>query len=213
MSARQIGNRTEQRGMVLISAILLLLIITILAVSMFRSFGMQERIAGNVREKQRALHAAEAAEQYAEWWLTHEAPSLTGTTTCSTLVVPDANGSNVPICSNTFPTALDSPTPAVVPWTIGGSQVGVEYTPPAMVGNINAATPSPGSYYSAPIFYISALTPNCAPLVGSPCFFQIDAVGFGGANPTGNGSAAVAIIESTYEVQSTAPPNLGGPNS
>jgi len=38
-------------GVALISSLLLLLIITILALSMFRSFGTQERIAGNLREK------------------------------------------------------------------------------------------------------------------------------------------------------------------
>ncbi|HTX24264.1 MAG TPA: PilX N-terminal domain-containing pilus assembly protein, partial [Steroidobacteraceae bacterium] len=71
MSGRRGVSRTAQAGMVLISAMLLLLIITILAVSMFRSFGVQEMVAGNVREKQRALHAAEAAQQYAEWWLSN----------------------------------------------------------------------------------------------------------------------------------------------
>ena len=61
--------RVAQRGMVLISSLLLLIIITILALSMFRSLSTQEKIAGNVREKERALHAAVSAQQYAEWWL------------------------------------------------------------------------------------------------------------------------------------------------
>jgi len=44
-----------QRGVALISSLLLLIIITILRFSMFRSFGTQEKIAGNLREKRRAL--------------------------------------------------------------------------------------------------------------------------------------------------------------
>ena len=56
----------RQHGMALISGLLVLVVVTILAVSMFRSFGMQARIAGNTREKQRALHAAESAQEYAE---------------------------------------------------------------------------------------------------------------------------------------------------
>ena len=36
---------------------------------MFRSMGLDEKIAGNMRDKQRALNAAETAEQYAENWL------------------------------------------------------------------------------------------------------------------------------------------------
>jgi type IV pilus assembly protein PilX len=61
--------RAAERGMVLISSLLLLLVVTILAVAIFRNYGMEEKIAGNTREKQRALHAAESAQQYAEWWL------------------------------------------------------------------------------------------------------------------------------------------------
>ena len=59
----------RQRGVVLVTSLLLLIVVTILAISMFRSFGLDEKIAGNVREKQRALNAAETAEQYAEYWL------------------------------------------------------------------------------------------------------------------------------------------------
>jgi type IV pilus assembly protein PilX len=62
--------------MVLVTALLMLVVVTLLAVSMFRSFGLDEKIAGNVREKQRALSAAETAEEYAEWWL---ANGLAGT--------------------------------------------------------------------------------------------------------------------------------------
>ena len=43
----------SERGIALVSSMLLLLIITILALSMFRSLGTQEKIAGNVREKDR----------------------------------------------------------------------------------------------------------------------------------------------------------------
>ena len=45
---------TRQRGMVLVTSLLLLVVVTLLAVSMFRSFGLDEKIAGNLREKQRA---------------------------------------------------------------------------------------------------------------------------------------------------------------
>ena len=58
-----------QRGLVLVTSLLLLVVVTILAIGMFRSFGLDEKIAGNVREKQRALHAAEGAQAYAEWWV------------------------------------------------------------------------------------------------------------------------------------------------
>ena len=62
-----------QRGLALVTALLLLIVVTIMALSMFRSFGIQERIAGNTRDKQRAINAAESAQQYAEYWLTSAA--------------------------------------------------------------------------------------------------------------------------------------------
>jgi type IV pilus assembly protein PilX len=54
----------SQRGMALVAALLLLVVITILGIGMFRSFGIQERLAGNTRDKQRALHTAEATDSF-----------------------------------------------------------------------------------------------------------------------------------------------------
>ena len=47
-----IGSREfpKERGMVLVTSLLLLLVVTILAISMFRSFGVDEKIAGNIEE-------------------------------------------------------------------------------------------------------------------------------------------------------------------
>ncbi len=55
--------------MALITGLLLLVVVTVIAVTMFRSFGSEQQIAGNVREKQRAFNAAVSAQQYGEWWL------------------------------------------------------------------------------------------------------------------------------------------------
>ena len=67
--------REFQKGMALVSALLLLVVTTVLALAMFRSFGVLEHIAGNTREKQRAFHAAESARTYAEAWLSGAAGS------------------------------------------------------------------------------------------------------------------------------------------
>ena len=58
-----------QTGMVLVTTLLLLIVITILALAMFRGTGLDNRIAGNVLDKQRALQAADSAQEYAEQWL------------------------------------------------------------------------------------------------------------------------------------------------
>ena len=75
--------RHLQRGVVLVSSLLLLLVVTIMALSMFRSFGIQEKVAGNMREKQRALQAAESAQEFAEQWLIANS-STTASESCPT---------------------------------------------------------------------------------------------------------------------------------
>src|SRR6202167_3765108 len=87
-----------QRGMVLISSLLLLLVVTILALAIFRNSGVEEKIAGNEREKERALHAAESAQQYAEWWLSSGLGSTTPIV-CNSVVLVTAPASGQ-VCAN-----------------------------------------------------------------------------------------------------------------
>jgi type IV pilus assembly protein PilX len=177
----------SQHGMALISALLLLVVVTILAVSMFRSFGMQEKIAGNTREKQRAVNAAVSAQQYAEWFLSSGTPPTAG---ACTGVVPASPGQ---ICNN--PPADFT----ILPWSTSGTPVGVTYTPfttqdgNGVVSNVTGNAPVAGSYYTTPLFYISTR----GPLTLNGSFgevYQVDAVGYGG---TAN---SVAVVESTYFV-------------
>jgi type IV pilus assembly protein PilX len=184
-------HRTPQRGIVMISALLLLLVATILAVTMFRSFGIQEKIAGNLREKERAMHAATTAQQYAEWWLqSGNAPSQGGA--CNSFV--DSTVGQV--CSNVLdPTAITNP---------GSWPAGVYYVPadPGSGKNMDVTqTIGPGTYWSKPTFYIADL----GPAVGGR-LFQIDAMAVGGTANT------VAVVESTYVLTSPghcADPLLG----
>ncbi len=189
-----------ERGMVLVSSLLLLLIVTILAVGMFRSFGIQEKIAGNIREKQRALHAAEDAQQYAEWWLSTGANASSVPAVCNALY--DANLGTTQICSNKLFNAVASI--ASVPWqaNVGGvlQEIGVKYLPPGMN---EQAVAQIGSYWQRPRFYISDLGPGAD---GLGEVFQIDAVGYGG-NPL---VPTVSVVESTYEV-TPGVINRGGP--
>jgi type IV pilus assembly protein PilX len=166
---------SAQRGVVLVTSLLLLLVVTIMAISMFKSFGIQERIAGNLREKQRALHAAETAQQQAELWLS--ANWATAPTVCNSLL--DGNLNQGQICSNLLTNITTTP------W---GPTVGVTYKPPSM--NVTAASAAtPNTYTAIPRFYISDLGVSAG---GQGEVYQIDAVGFG-ANAN-----AVAVVESTY---------------
>jgi type IV pilus assembly protein PilX len=195
MSARHLNMRNHQSGIVLICSLLLLLVVTIIALAMFRSMGLGEKISGNERETQRALHAAVLAEQYAEWWLSSAANSAQAPVVCSAPASANASASNVLICIN----ALSSST--TLPWTnVGGNPVGFSYYPNATgatATNMSFAPDGSGSfsntYYTPPVFYIQYLG-NAADNEGS--VFKVDAVGYGGS------LLSVAVVESTYEIGS-----------
>ncbi|HUX73966.1 MAG TPA: PilX N-terminal domain-containing pilus assembly protein [Steroidobacteraceae bacterium] len=175
-------RRDQQRGMVLITTLLLLIVVTILALGMFHSFGLDEKIAGNLRDKQLALHAAESAQQYAEFWLSNG--NVGSSVTCNSMVSYTVGQ----VCSNPLTNVT------AVPWLGGAVPVGVSYTPPTL-GVTDTTTMS-----QQPVYYIANLG---SPPSGNGTIYQIDAVGYGGSANT------TAIVESTYLVQSSVR-DLGG---
>jgi type IV pilus assembly protein PilX len=179
-------TKSRQLGMVLVTALLLLVVVTLLAVGMFRSFGLDEKIAGNVREKQRALSAAETAEQFAEYWLSGH--SSTGIA-CAARVYSDAPQ----ICTSA--TMLQNPA-TTLPWT---ARVDYNYAPTAALTMNVTHTAVPGSYYSAPAFSIAYLGAT-----STSTLYQIDAVGYGGGPDT------AAVVEATYAISSSTQCNSCG---
>jgi len=187
-----LGNplRAAQRGVILVVSLLMLALLTLLSVAMFRGFGLEQRIAGNTREKQHAFQAAQSALQYGEYWLsqgngTSGAPCATAPTTLQ-------------VCSNPPSVALATLSPASSSWAFGAS-----YAP----ASIGSTAPLPvstaggvGNYYAAPELYIYflGLAPN-----GQSRVFQVTSAAAGG-NPN-----AVSIVQSTYSI-STAIKDLGG---
>jgi type IV pilus assembly protein PilX len=194
MSSRRVQACSE-RGMALVSSMLLLLIITILALSMFRSFGILEKIAGNMREKDRALHAAVSVQQYAEWWLTQPAGSIAASApvTCTAGAPLNANAGQGQICTSasSFTSLRIDPTKPLWPVTY------VKYSPAGMwtqdqAGTNNVLTINDPQYAWTPGFYIVDLG-LAADAAGEA--YQITA--FSSGTTTGT----VAVVESTYEVQ------------
>jgi type IV pilus assembly protein PilX len=182
MSTRPLPLR--QRGVALVTSLLLLLIITILAVSMFRSFGTQEKIAGNVREKERALHASESAQQYAEWWLLQNNNTAIGASQCAA-GSQAASPTQGQICNQTPQQA--GMNLIVVPWVTQ-----ITYTPQNMVLVGQPAVAGNPPYFNTPAFYIAD---RGVAADGAGEAYQIDAYGYGSAANT------VAVVESVYEVQ------------
>ncbi len=179
--------RQRERGYTLIVGLLLLLVLTLFAVGMFRSFGLQEKIAANTRDKQRALEAAQSALQYGEWWL-GQGNGSTGTTCTG---VNNGNTlANMRVCN------IGLLTPTALPWGVGST-----YLPPSMTANggggmAGASSPTGDiNYAGIPGLYINylGLTPN-----GLSQLYAITAYGYGGDAMT------AAVVQSTYRISSGA---------
>jgi type IV pilus assembly protein PilX len=187
MSIQQM--RLRQEGMALVASLLLLVVMTILGVAMFRSYGFQQHIAGNTREKTLAFQNAMDAQRYAESWLTsNNGVHATNGSACTTMMSVSAGSTQV--CSNLIQSDVQD-----VPWPSY-----VSYSPPNSSG-----------LFQVPMFYISYL--GSGPANGYQMtsgitynLYQIDAAGYG------QSSASVAVVESTYTVQTTKtsePPPTG----
>lgn len=59
----------RSRGIALVTSLIFLAVVTVLALSAMRGVGMQEQMASNLREKSRALDAANTALRYREFWI------------------------------------------------------------------------------------------------------------------------------------------------
>ena len=181
----------RERGMALVSSLLLLLIITIIALSMFRSFGLQEKIAGSLREKDRALHAAVSVQQHAEWWLTQPAGSVAASApvTCAVGAPLNANAGQGQICTNASSlTNLGINPTQQLPWPA----TYIQYSPTGMATPLQAGTNNDPAYAWTPGYYIVDLG-LAADAQGEA--YRIDAFSSGATTGT------VVVIESTYEVQ------------
>jgi type IV pilus assembly protein PilX len=177
-------HRQQQRGFVLIVGLLILVVMTLLSLSMFRSFGLQERIAGNTREKQRALETAQSALQYGEWWLNLGSAGTGVGATCNSGTTNANQLAQMKICANALA------NPIVLPWPARA-----EYQPPQMAVEAGGGVATGGdiNYLAKPGLYINYLA--LAPDGRSPVY-QVSAYGYGGSAST------AAVVQSTYELKS-----------
>ena len=193
------NGKSTQLGMVLITTMLLLVVVTILALAMFRGVGLEERIAGNTMEKQRALQAAVSAQQYGEQWL---ASNVTSSPPVDCSQQASSSTGAPTICTDILATSLDTGTVSNVPWVIGGGAVGYSYNPvnPSTSANYFSVNTAGGlsTYYAAPVMYISLLGQDGT--LSNAVDYSVDAWSYAGAPNT------VAVVESTYQVRYTSKP-------
>ncbi len=176
----------QRRGFILLNSLVLLLILTILAVGLFKMVGEQHHVTAAMRDKQLAVTNALSAEQYAEWWVL-QGSGAANTGVCTTT----ATTSTAMVCTNPLV------APVTLPWTAldssGTAQnVGVTYVPPANLLNISTSGGA-NVVYASPGFYVQYAGPSAD---GQGILYQINAYGYGGA------ADSVGVVQDTYEVTS-----------
>lgn len=194
------GFRARDRGIVLIAALAVLLMLTLLSIGMFRSLGLGERITGNTREKAHAFAAAQSAMQRAESWLA--GGNATAAASCNgTSSVPE-------VCAG----AVTQQTFYTAPWNFGTTfvppSVTVNGTTSAEVttvaGSAGTLPQTQATYlYADPQYYITVLGPD--PGNVNATLYQVTALGYGGS------PSAIAVVQSVYSVSATSSPIAPGP--
>lgn len=188
------GLARAQRGLVLVTTLLLLLVVTLLAIAMFHSVGIENLIAGNVLDKQHALQAADAAQTYAEQWLYDNAVT---TVPIDCGLDPGATSALV-ICSKPLSTQISGGEIATVPWAIGGDpSVGYQYNPGgdlAVTADTSGNTqPTPNDVSGLPHAYVAFLGTDGTDTNAKD--YRVDAWSYGGS------VATVAVVQSTYQIR------------
>ena len=172
----------QPKGFVLIAALALLLMLTLLSVGMFRSLGLEERIAGNTREKADAFYAAQSALQNAEAWLS---AGNAGVGSACSLVSPTPTPQ---IC-----TQATTPTQQTLATTLWYATFGTTFTPPVLNVNGNVESQmTAAQYFADPQYAITFL--GADPANPNANLYQITAQGFGGTQNS------VAVVQSVYSV-------------
>lgn len=182
------GRRVRaQRGFVLVTGLLFLVVVTLLGLALFRSSGLMERLSANSRDKQRAFESAQAALQYGEWYLgngTANTKSVCNTTTGKTVAT-------IHVCTETLSVSRD--VIAQMAWATNA----FAYTLPSMSATGGGGVSGVDINYQAPPgVYVEDLGLMSD---GKSELYQVTAYGYGGSADT------LSIVRSTYKVTASSP--------
>ncbi len=175
-----------QRGFVLVTGLLFLVIVTLLGLALFRSSGLMERVSANTRDKQRAFESAQAALQYGEWWL--GTTTNTAKSACTTTTGKDT--STLHLCLE--PLSLNRDTIAAMAWKDSAFTFAQNHVTVAAGGGTIANGDI--NYQGRPGVYVEDLGLMSD---GKSELYQVTAYGYAGNADT------LSIVRSTYKVTSS----------
>lgn len=173
----------KQQGFVLFTVLVFLVILSLLGVSMFNGFIQDQKVAGNLREKTRALDAAQTAIDYVENWMTTPANVYRGDwingVPCNS---SNQTGATLVICSN----ALDAPT--TLPWPSANA-----FTPNQMTLSSSGGS---NTYASNPSVYVQYLGTTGG--ASGVALYQVT------ASAQGGNATAASVVRSVFQIQATS---------
>lgn len=179
-------DRKRQQGAVMITALMILLIMTIFGISTMDTNILEERMAGNMRDRNTAFQAAESALRAAEVWIA----SQTDLHSMTLRVVSDPNDSN-PLWDFASP---DPDSSTSKPWWEEADQTWWDSKGVLLTGGSQL----PGVAVQ-PAYIIEKLPPGSESLEAaqsldtSDIYLQVTARGVGGTAST------VVVLQSVYK--------------
>lgn len=178
----------KQKGFILFVVMIFLIVMSMLGISMFGGFIKDQKISGNMREKQRAIEAAQTALDSVQFWMLQPGNVYSGNwntgVSCSSTT---QTGSTPVVCSNLLA------NPAALPWASSNT-----YQPP----NMNVAAGGGVNTYSSNVnFYLQYMgtSTNNPPTA----LYQVTSTAQGG------NATAAAVVQSIFQVITTAR-DIGG---
>lgn len=186
----------RQRGFIMVTGLLFLVIMTLLGLALFRSSGLMDRLTANTRDKQRSFEAAQGALEYGVWWLM--TPGGGGAPSTCASNNGTATTATIHVCTEALSTTLTSVQDYTTWW-----KTAFTYTPPGMTvaAGGGMATATDVNYQAPPGVYIEKLGLSTD---GKYTFYQVTSYGFGGDANT------VSIVRGTFK-QSASSVNLKTP--
>jgi type IV pilus assembly protein PilX len=180
MTPRRISAPPRQEGVVLVIALIMLVILTLLGISAMQSTSLEERMAGNARDRSAAFQSAEAALREGERQLNVADTALP--------TFDDTNGFyTAPSAGDPSPWAgmLGSDPTSVTFWTTngrtyGGTVTGVQAQPRYVIEEL-PYVPGVGDSFEAGL-----------PEDRLPSYYRVT------SRATGATDTAVVVVQSTY---------------
>ncbi|MDY0331222.1 MAG: PilX N-terminal domain-containing pilus assembly protein [Thiomonas sp.] len=173
----------RQSGFVLIASLILMVVLTLIAVAMFRGGGEQEKIAGNLREKQRAFDIAQNTLTFGQNWLSVNTPAPIDCTDAA--ATRGANNTPV-VCTQTSVYPIDA---NALMTDLQAQAAGTPYTPSGKAALTVSTTGGNDTVYALPRLFIQSIGNQAG--TGNP-LYRLTAIGWGGND------SAVAIVQSIY---------------